>query len=361
MIKDVFKNIWSKMEEIIEKNAIISVIIVLIVVIALATSIYAKGDMTLLGNIFSFQAKGLTAQVAGQKAIDFINNNILKGTGTVSLKETQEVSGMYKFKITFVEQNQDTDIYLTRDGRYLFPVMEGIPIDLDEKIDGGTDTSKITSCEQIEKADAPVLQAFVVSQCPFGLQMQRILAKAIEQGVSADNIIIRYIGSVADGKITSMHGDAEAQENLKQICIREEQASKYWSYVSCYMKKGETDSCLTSTGVNKTSLNACVSDSSKGLVYAQEDFSISDQYGVGGSPTLIINGLLIEEFDASTNECLWTTGCRTADAEKSIICCASNNEAGVCSQTLSKDPAASGFSETYTSGSDSDGGASCGT
>jgi len=36
--------------------------------------------------------------------------------------------------------------------------------------------------------------------------------------------------------IKSMHGAAEAQENLRQICIREEQSGKYWDYVRCYIE-----------------------------------------------------------------------------------------------------------------------------
>jgi hypothetical protein len=35
---------------------------------------------------------------------------------------------------------------------------------------------------------------------------------------------------VKNGKIASMHGDEEAKENLRQICIREEQKDKYWLF-----------------------------------------------------------------------------------------------------------------------------------
>jgi hypothetical protein len=37
----------------------------------------------------------------------------------------------------------------------------------------------------------------------------------------------RYIGTVSGTTITAMHGEAEAKENLRQICIREEQSTKY--------------------------------------------------------------------------------------------------------------------------------------
>ena len=54
-----------------------------------------------------------------------------------------------------------------------------------------------------------------------------------------------------------MHGDEEAQENLRQICIREEQSDKYWEYVSCFMKEGKSADCLNSSTVDEVEINAC--------------------------------------------------------------------------------------------------------
>ncbi|MBU4274793.1 hypothetical protein KKE19_03170 [Patescibacteria group bacterium] len=352
MIKDIFKEVATKIVNIIKGNIVLTVIIAVVVVGVVGASIYTfyfNNGNKIGGNI-------LTAQAAGQKAIDYINDNILQDQGQVSLKETQEVSGLYKIKIIFEGQDQDTDAYITKDGRYLFPVMQGLPIDLDQNpnnpaTDGNSNTSEVTSCEDMNKSDKPVLEAFVVSQCPYGLQMQRVLAKVIEEaGALASNIKVRYIGSVSNGKITAMHGDIEAQENLKQICIREEQANKYWDYISCYMQAGETDKCLTSAGVNKTALDACVSDSNKGLVYAQEDFTLANQYSIGGSPTLLLGNDIISEF---------SFGGRTADALKTIICCASNNEPSLCSQELSTESAAAGLSQSYASGSTSNSTGGC--
>lgn len=50
--------------------------------------------------------------------------------------------------------------------------------------------------------------------------------------------------------------------------------------------------------------------------------SLAGQYGVSGSPTLIINGVLYN-------------GARTADAYKQAICSAFNNAPAECSETLS--------------------------
>ena len=104
------------------------------------------------------------------------------------------------------------------------------------------------ACANMTKSDKPLLEAFVVSQCPFGLQMQRIMAEIVSKSPQAEDYLkVRYIGSISNNTITSMHGDKEAQENLRQICIREEQPDKYWGYVNDYMKEGESTECLRSS------------------------------------------------------------------------------------------------------------------
>ena len=47
------------------------------------------------------------------------------------------------------------------------------------------------------KSDQPLLQAFVVSRCPFGLQMQRIMADIISDAEETEEYLkVMYIGSV---------------------------------------------------------------------------------------------------------------------------------------------------------------------
>ena len=182
--------------------------------------------------------------------------------------------------------------------------------------------------------------------------MQRALADAIKNIPSlASSIVVRYIGNVdSNGKIIdSMHGPEEGAENLRQICIRQEQLAKYWSYVSCYMQKttataasgmplGDSPSCQASTGVDAAKLAACVADPSRGLAYAQKDFTEGTKYNVQGSPTLILDGATIDET---------SFGGRTSDAMKTIICDASKSQPGFCSTKLNTAEAATSFNTTY--------------
>jgi thioredoxin 1 len=189
------------------------------------------------------------------------------------------------------------------------------------------------ACANTTKSDKPLLEAFVVSQCPFGLQMQRIMAEIVSKSPQAkDYLKVRYIGSISNDTITSMHGDEEAQENLRQICIREEQPDKYWDYVSCYMIEGKSAGCLNSSSLDKGKLSACVEDSSRGLTYAQKDFDLANKFNVTGSPTLTLNNEIVSEFDFATN----TTSARSPEAIKELLCCGFDEEPSFCTKQLKK-------------------------
>jgi hypothetical protein len=270
-----------------------------------------------------------------------------------SVGEVKEKSGVYEFKLTIGEgaNSQQYTSYISKDGKLLFT--SGIDIEKLGKPAATPTPAKKTSCNDLNKADKSSLTAFVVSNCPFGLQMQRVFNKAIADSSDiASYLKIKYIGSVSDGKITSMHGDEEAQENLRQICIREEQPALYWPYVSCYMKaQGQSQNCLNSTGVDQVSLGGCTADAQRGLKFAQADFDAANKFGVTGSPTLILNNKqTVSEFDF---------GGRVSDAVKQVVCCGSKTKPGFCSKTFSKTEVASSFSEDGTA-TGANSAASCG-
>jgi len=287
----------------------------------------------------------LSADVASQKAISFINENLVEEGTVVSLISVLEESGLYKIKIKLGDS--EIDSYITKDAKFLFP-QEGIDMseDLSEEEEvAGTQESQLKTCEDIEKSDKPLLEAFIVSKCPFGLQMQRVLSEIVKNIPSlAGDVRVEYIGSAQGDKITSMHGDEEAEENLRQICLRDEQSNKYWKYVDCHIKKGDVESCLTEIGADINELDGCMNDNSRGLEYAKQDFVLQDEYKVTGSPTLFLDSEKISEFDF---------GGRTAEAVKTLLCCGFNVQPDFCSQELTAESAASSFSETYSESSGS--------
>jgi len=227
-------------------------------------------------------------------------------------------------------------------------------------------------CSTMEKTETPLLQAFVVSYCPFGLQTQRALLPVAR--LLPDNVEIRYIGDVVDGKVTAMHGEEEAAENLKQICIREEQPEVFLDYLECFIIAGESNACSATAKVDTAMLNECIADPSKGTAYAAVDFAlyyqyktdIAARYGVSesllsfGSPTIVYNGDAPLSYNADggyyspSTEFVFaglnpTAGAgRSSNVFKELVCCGMTKEAGACSTQLSIENAATGFTPADT-------------
>ncbi len=80
----------------------------------------------------------LTSQEAAEKAINFINQNLLGGAATASLIEVSEEIGLYKIK--FDIDGREIESYLTRDGKFLFPEA----IDLTQEIEEPTESTEPT-------------------------------------------------------------------------------------------------------------------------------------------------------------------------------------------------------------------------
>lgn len=336
----------------IDKNTYLAIIAVVGVVVAGAL-IYVNSNS---GSSFSLNdlsfGFGASSNQIAEKAVKYINDNKLSQSEAALVGNATQESGVIKFKIQI--GSNEFDSYATKDGKFLFPqvvVME--PDKTTAEPAAGTGETPKTAAD-IKKVDNPMLEAYIVSRCPFGLQMQRVMAEAIKTVPELGKYMkSMYMGSVAsDGKsITAMHGEAEATENLRQICIRDEQASKYWDYVSCQMKASGTETaCEKSTGIDSAKLNACMSDTSRGVAYAKEDFDLTTKYNVTGSPTLILGEANISEFDF---------GGRTPEALKTIVCAAFNSQPSFCSTTLSTEQAAASFSPTYSSGSETADAANC--
>ncbi len=281
------------------------------------------------------------------------------GDPTIKVKDVtklKKVSGVYEFELSLDIGGTARTFtsYMTKDAKIFFTT-GSVVSELGKApaaAAGAQQEQPKISCADVKKADEPKVSGFIVADCPFGLQMQRLMNKAIlEQPALKTVFDIKYIGSIVDGKITAMHGDKEAQENLRQICIREEQKTLYWPYVACYMKEGKSDACLSQTGVNTVSLTACTTDVKRGLAFAQKDFDLANKFNIGSSPTLLVNdSQIVSEFDF---------GGRTADALKQVACCGSTTQGAYCSKPLSTDQVATAFSETVAAAAGGAAAANC--
>jgi glutaredoxin len=289
--------------------------------------------------------KTLTSDEAKNTAETFVNKFLMSGGSKATIKEITEEYGMYKLKIDITSDVVES--YITKDGKLFFPQALNIE-EMNGQQANSTPTADSTAVApaDLPKTDKPVVELFVMSQCPYGTQ--------IEKGILP---VVDLLGKKMDFQIKfvdySMHGDVELNEQMNQYCINSTQPDKYYAYLKCFLTAGDTASCLKSTGINQAKIDPCVkatdakykiTENSKNKVGYQGSYPGFDiykadntKYGVGGSPTLVINGKTVQS--GRDPETLLTT-----------ICAAFNNQPAECKTTLSSDTPAAGFGTGTTSG-----------
>lgn len=261
----------------------------------------------------------LSPQEAAEKAIKYINENLLSEGENASLIEVFEEFGFYKIHIKIGETEYNS--YVTRDGRFLFPEV----YNLEEK----PKTAAEAQQTEIPKTEKPEVELFVMSFCPFGNQAEDIIKPVKDLLGSKINLTLRYIVSKDGDKYSSLHGDQELNQDVRELCVAKSQNDKFWSFVEAINKDctaQNADTCWEKTasdlGINVQKIKDCQSTEASSLL--DQEISAAEQYGVTGSPQLFINGV---EYQ----------GDRTSEAYKVGICSGFNTQPTECSQILSAD------------------------
>ena len=104
---------------------------------------------------------------------------------------------------------------------------------------GGTETPAVV------KSDKPKVELFVMSYCPYGLQMEKAFLPVMDLLKDKADLSVKFVSY-------AMHEKKEIDENTRQYCIEKEQTSKFTAYLKCFTGKDDYKACLQSTGVNET-------------------------------------------------------------------------------------------------------------
>ena len=267
--------------------------------------------------VMVFVSKGISQKAAEEKLLTNLNGMV---GGGVTIINSTKLGNLYEVSVLY--QSQVIPVYITKDGKYMvMGVQEIVPAAVNTNTN--TPTSSTSTPTEIVKSDKPKVELFIMSYCPYGTQAEKGIIPAFEAlGTSADTKI-RFVHY-------TMHGEKEDTENSRQLCIREEQSAKFLPYLKCFLNASDATGCLKSTGVDTTKLNTCMGATGKVKDYYAVDSRLSNQYGVQGSPTLIINGV---ESSAGRNSASYLAG----------ICSAFNTAPSACSKTLSTTNPSSGF------------------
>ena len=281
--------------------------------------------VVLSGSSGGITGKVVSEEVAGNNLIGFLNE---VADSEVTLLDIEDSGSLYKVLIEFM--GKEMPVYVTKDGSFYTTTLLPLVTSTQEKEDKPS--------QDIPKSDKPKVELFVMTHCPYGTQAEKGMIP-----------VLNLLGDKIDGNIRFVHyfmhkqPGQEPDETPRQVCIREEQSDKYLDYLACFLGEGDAETCLVEVGINTAELSECIDNRADG--YYEEDSGLSEGYGVRGSPTLVINGKIVNSA-------------RDSAAYLDTICQAFNDAPSECGNELSSEASSPGFG--YSASSSSGSSASCG-
>ncbi len=201
-------------------------------------------------------------------------------------------------------------------GRYLTPAGNNMYV-------LATRPSVLNRPEETSKLDL-----FIMSQCPFGMKAAEAMTEIVKALPDLD-VNVWYLANEAGDGFSSMHGQEEVNEDIRQVCIENNEPEKFWDYLNCiapvYRNAGnEWENCAEKAGIDKEQLDTCW-QGEEGKNLLKENIAFGNSLGFGSSPTFLVNGRYI------------ISGMPRSGAEgiKSFVCTLNQGMVG-CNQTLSQ-------------------------
>lgn len=302
-------------------NKILLVIGAIVVVLIALNASRLKNDET-------SQTGVLGIEEAKTKALDFIKTNLVQSGTEVSVTDTVEENGLYKFNLDVA--GQEVNAYMTQDGKKFFP--QAINMEEVEQKAAEAKAAQEEVENSIPKADKPVVDLYVMSFCPYGNKAEDTLKPVYELLKDKVDFDFHYIvNSDENGKIQSLHGQPEVDQNIREVCVLNNYGQGAWINFVGYVNTncGSDGSCwekgAQSLNLSTAKINACIASQGTALMQAEE--KASTEAGATGSPTMLING-------SKTNK-VYEYG--NSEAYKQAICNAFNEQPSECSQTLNSE------------------------
>lgn len=177
----------------------------------------------------------------------------------------------------------------------------------------------------------PTLNLFVMSQCPFGVSAEQALKPVTDLfGDKIDFQLDYIVSETAPGTFNSLHGQAEVDEDIRQLCAKKISEDKYLDYIACqnedYKNVGANwEKCATEAGIDKAALKTCA-EGAEGKALLSASAKKAAMFGATGSPTIIIDG---EAYK----------GYRTAEAFQKAICSKFEDAPAECGTVVASAPA----------------------
>jgi hypothetical protein len=298
--------------------AIMGILVIIILILAASALGSPAGKTTVV-----------SPAVCSDKVIAYVNTNLVSIGETVTLINITEDNDIYRIWSRY--QGRDLSIYATRDCTLLFTTAFNM----------NAAAATPAPTQPPKKSGRPVADLYVMAFCPYGTQAETVMRPVVDLlGTKAD-IRVRYIttvnGNTVDA-VDSLHGPAEAKEDLRQLCIMRSYPTKYWDYLAgfneqCYpvwQNATLQDTCqknvTASLGIALPAIDTCAT-SADNIALLRVDEVEAESNGATASPTLLVNGVTY-------------TGARTPEGYKQAICDSFDTAPAECNTTLSSASAA---------------------
>jgi len=282
------------------------------------------------------------------KVIDYsTSKDLYKAEGISKLpvallpKDIKEDKGYEQVK-RFARNGKDYIILPT--GGDFDPTAEICDNNVDDNNNGLIDCNDPTCKSKwmcMEKREKPSIDLFVMSYCPYGLQILKGFMPVWDAFGNKIDAHVRFVDY-------AMHGEKEVKENLKQYCIQNLNKDSYKKYLYCFLEDGnQKGDCDEKAGVDKKALETCIKDTdTKFGVTASlnnkekwmgnfppfaPDAEMAKRFEVKGSPTVIINDVVADDIGRSPNSL------------KEAICKGFVNPPEECKKEMDKNSPAPGF------------------
>lgn len=291
----------------------------------------------------SFVTAGASPDKVGENFVNFINAQ----GGTQIEFVSAESYGPNLYQVTVLADGKEVPVHVTQDGKYFVQVVSSLEPEEEEEsiVPEPTDLN-------IPKSDKPVVELFVMSHCPYGTMAEKGILPALEVLGDTIDFNLRFV-------YYAMHPTyGEVQEQLNQYCIQKNEKEKLNDYLTCFLGKTGTpengQACLNEVGIEEAQLASCVTatDTEFSVLANLEDESswlsgryplfnidkeLNEEYGVRGSPTLVVNGVIAESG-------------RDPASYLDAICQGFNDAPEVCGTALTTTAYGPGFGYDTTSG-----------
>ena len=150
---------------------------------------------------------------------------------------------------------------------------------------------------RIARMGKPTLELFVMSYCPFGVQVEKKIIPIVKEFGDKIDFKLQFIAeeketvSLTDiTPFTSLHGYPEVAENIRQLLIAQAYPDKYLDYILCRGKKLDKswEDCAKKLGIDVAKIQRLF-DSPDAEHLFRENIKRAHELAIKTSPTILVD------------------------------------------------------------------------